>query len=456
MKKLTILLFNLVLGMSLLAQQPADRSKMENERKAIQKELQEIQGVYNKVKGQRRETIGQLNLLQKKMSLQNRYINNINKEIKILSDELYLSQLEVNKLQKELDTLRSQYARSVIYAYKNRSTYDYLNFIFSASSFNDALKRVAYLRSYRTYRQEQVANIVETQKKIEDRKQQLMAKRTQKSGALQNQTQQFNVLQEQRKEKDEVVAKLKSKESELSKQITARKKKDAQLKNAIAAIIRREIEARRKAEEAERKRLAAIEKERRDREERERKAAAAATAGSGSATSTPTRSTPSRPTVTEKREESSASTVALNAKEVALSNSFAGNKGKLPWPVDNGYVSIPFGTYSIPGTSIKGENPGITITTPSPGTSVKAVFDGEVLSVFNLGDGTMAVTISHGKYFSTYSNLSGVSVGRGSNVRTGQAIGRAAADDEGGSGGKLDFLLMINTQNVNPTPWLRR
>lgn len=452
MKKLTFLLFNLVLGLTLLAQQPADRSKMENERKAIQKELKEIQGVYDKVKGQRRETLGQLNLLQKKMSLQNRYINNINKEIKILSDELYLSQLEVNRLQKELDTLKAQYARSVIYAYKNRSTYDYLNFIFSASSFNDALKRVAYLRSYRTYRQEQVANIVETRQKIEDRKQQLMAKRAQKSGALQNQTQQYNVLQDQRKEKDQVVAKLKSKESELSRQITARKKKDAQLKNAIAAIIRREIEARRKAEEAERKRLAAIEKERRDREERERKAAAAATASSGSA------STPARTSTPERREERAAApaTVALNAKEVALSNSFAGNKGKLPWPVDNGYVSIPFGTYSIPGTSIKGENPGITITTPSPGTTVKAVFDGEVLSVFNLGDGTMAVTISHGKYFSTYSNLSGVSVSRGANVRTGQAIGRAAADDEGGSGGKLDFLLMINTDNVNPSPWLRR
>ena len=453
MKKLTILLFTLVLGLSVSAQ-TVDRSKMENERKAIQKELKEIQGVYDKVKGQRRETIGQLNLLQKKMSLQNRYITNINKEIKILSDELYLSQLEVNRLQKELDTLKAQYARSVIYAYKNRSTYDYLNFIFSASSFNDALKRVAYLRSYRTYRQEQVANIVETQQKIEDRKQQLMAKRTQKSGALQNQTQQYNVLQEQRKEKDEVVAKLKSKESELGRQITARKKKDAQLKNAIAAIIRREIEARRKAEEAERRRLAAIEKERRDREERDRKAAAAATASSGSASSTPARSTPSR--TTEREESAAPASVALNAKEVALSNSFAGNKGKLPWPVDNGYVSIPFGTYSIPGTSIKGENPGITITTPSPGTSVKAVFDGEVLSVFNLGDGTMAVTISHGKYFSTYSNLSGVSVSRGANVRTGQAIGRAAADDEGGSGGKLDFLLMINTQNVNPSPWLRR
>jgi septal ring factor EnvC (AmiA/AmiB activator) len=420
---------------------------MENERKALQKELKEIQSVYNQVKGQRRETIGQLNLLQKKMSLQNRYIGNINKEIKILNNEVYLSTLEVNKLQKQLDTLRTQYARSVVYAYKNRSTYDYLNFIFSASSFNDALKRVAYLRSYRTYRQQQVANIIETQKAIEDRKQQLLGKKTQKSHALQSQAQQYKVLEDQKKEKDAVVNKLKSKESELSKQITARKKKDAQLKNAIAAIIRREIEARRKAEEAERKRLADAEKARKAREAKP--TTTTADRDDDAATTTTSRTT-------TKKETTTAAPVALNAKEVALSNSFAGNKGKLPWPVDNGYVSIPYGTYSIPGTSIKGDNPGITIATPSPGTSVKAIFDGEVLSVFNLGDGTMAVTISHGKYFSTYSNLSGVSVSRGSNVRTGQAIGRAAADDEGGAGGKLDFLLMINTQNVNPTPWLRR
>lgn len=449
MKKLSFLLFNLFLGLSLLAQQPADRSKMESERKELQKELKEIQSVYNQVKGQRRETIGQLNLLQKKMSLQNRYIGNISKEIRILNDEVYLSTLEVNRLQKQLDTLRSQYARSVVYAYKNRSTYDYLNFIFSASSFNDALKRIAYLRSYRTYRQQQVANIIETQKAIEERKQQLLGKKTQKNQALQNQTEQYKVLEEQKKEKDAVVSKLKSKEKDLNKQITARKKKDAQLKNAIAAIIRREIEARRKAEEAERKRLADAERE---RKAREAKVAAANNKDDDDAATT-TKTTSS---AAKKETASAPTTIALNAKDVALSNSFASNKGKLPWPVDNGYVSIPYGTYSIPGTSIKGDNPGITITTPSPGTTVKAIFDGEVLSVFNLGDGTMAVTISHGKYFSTYSNLSGVSVSKGSNVRTGQSIGRAAADDEGGSGGKLDFLLMVNTSNVNPTPWLRR
>ncbi len=412
--------------------QTVDKSKLENERKALQKELKEIQGVYNQVKGQKKETIGQLSLLQKRLHVQGKYIGNINKEIKLITDDIYVSSLELNKLQRQLDTLKSQYARSVVYAYKNRSNYDYLNFIFSANTFNDALKRIAYMRSYRVYRQEQVQNIVETQNAIEDRKSKLLGKKTQKSSALQNQTQQLNVLEVQKKEKDQVVAKLQSKESDLRKNITKRKKMDAQLKNAIAAIIRREIEARRKEEEAENLR-------------RRREAEALAK-------STPGAAAPAKAAAIKKTKGTS---VPLNAKEVALSSSFSSNKGKLPWPVDNGFVSIPFGTYTVPGTSLKDVNSGLTITTPSANTPVKAAFDGEVTAVFNMGDG-MAVVISHGKYRTVYNNLSDVSVSKGASVRTGQSIGRTAADDEGGSGGKLDFFLMMDKQYINPSPWLRR
>lgn len=443
MKKVLVVLILSLACFSTFAQSAEDRARMEKERQAIQKELKEIQSVYTKVKGQKKETLGQLTLLQRKMNLQGKYIGNINKEIKIITNEIYSSTKELNQLQAQLDTLKAQYARSVVYAYKTHSTYDYLNFIFSANSFNDALRRIAYLKSYRAYRQQQVADILETQKLIAQRKEELLGKKTQKSTALQNQEKQLDVLADQKKEKAEVVSKLKSKESELSKQITARKKKDAQLKNAISAIIRREIEARRKAaEEKERKR---------------REAEALIAANNKANASKEDKSTKENNTASTTKTEAPVRTsnaIPLNDKEVALSNNFASNKGKLPWPVDNGYVSIHYGTYEVPGTSIKGDNPGITIGTPSVGTTVKAVFDGEVIGVFNLGD-AMAVTISHGKYFTTYSNLSSVSVSKGATVSTGQAIGRAAADDEGSGGGKVDFLLMIGQNNVNPEPWLR-
>jgi murein hydrolase activator len=426
MKKILVAILLFLGSVAGFAQTAEDKAKMERERQAIQQEIKEIQSVYNKVKGQKKESLGQLNLLQKKLALQDKYINNINKEIKIVSDEIYLSTLEVNRLQRQLDTLKAQYQKSVVYAYKNKSTYDYLNFIFSSNSFNDALKRISYLKSYRSYRQEQVANILETQKQIEDRKQQLLGKKTQKSSALKNQTQQMQVLAEQKKEKDQVVSKLKSQESDLAKQISTRKKRDQQLKNAIAAVVRREIEAARKEAEARAK----------------AKAAANPTTSVAAPGGTAKTTTTAKPK----------SYLDLNEKDIALNSSFEKNRGKLPWPVDNGFVSIPFGSSKVGGLSM--DNPGITISTPSSGGTVKAVFDGEVSSVSNLGDGMM-VMVRHGKYFSVYSNLASANVSKGTQIRTGQSIGRAGTADDG-SGGQIDFLLMIESRNVNPEPWFRR
>ncbi|MDP9230653.1 MAG: peptidoglycan DD-metalloendopeptidase family protein, partial [Bacteroidota bacterium] len=340
-----------------------------------------------------------------------------------------LSTLEINKLQKQYDTLKMQYARSVVYAYKNRSTYDYLNFIFSASNFNDALKRIAYLKSYRAYREKQVNTILETQKLIEQRKHENLVRRQQKHSTLQVQTKEIKELEDQKREKDAVVSKLKSKEKDLAKQMAVKKKKNKQLNNAIAAIIRREIDEG----EKERRRLAALEKGKEK-----------------TTTITNPATTTTKPVKTEEKR----SALELNAKDIALGKNFETSRGRLPWPVDQGFVSIRFGSYQVEGTLLKGDNPGITITTPSAGVPVKSVFDGEVAGVYNMGDG-MAVTIRHGKYFTTYSNLSSVSVSKGATVRTGQGIGRAAIAEDG-SGGQIDFILMIETRNVNPEPWLRR
>ncbi|OLY91459.1 Septal ring factor EnvC, activator of murein hydrolases AmiA and AmiB [Cnuella takakiae] len=480
MKKLCALLITVLLGTLAFGQVVADRARMERERAAIQKEISEIQSQYNKVKGQKKETLGQLSLLQKKLALQNQYINNINKEIKVVSDEIYLSTLEINRLQRELDTLRLQYARSVVYAYKNKSNYDYLNFIFSASSFNDALKRVRYLKSYRSYRQQQVDNIVQTQQQITDRKNQLLGKKQEKNAALTNQTQQKQVLDEQRKETDAVVAKLKSQESDLGKQLAEKRKRDQQLKGAIAAVVRREIEAARKRAEEEERRRVAAEKERIARERAAARAAkaaadkaaadkaaadrAAAARKNNAATGNTTAKTTAPPVavatpkVEEEEEEEIKvaprkveSYLNLNEKDVALNTGFQNNRGKLPWPVDNGVVSIPFGRSKV--GSLDFDNPGITISTPAAGASVKAVFDGEVSSVANLGDGMM-VMVRHGKYFTIYSNLSSANVSKGSQIRTGQVIGRTGPADDG-SGGQIDLLLMVESKNVNPEPWLR-
>ncbi|MER3470454.1 MAG: hypothetical protein C4330_03755 [Chitinophagaceae bacterium] len=428
MKKILVTTLFSFFTLFLFAQQ--DRAAMELERAQLQKEISAIKGDYSKVKKQKQATLAQLNVLLHRMDLQDKYIGNINKELNIIGNDIYTKTLEINHLQRELDTLKAQYARSVVYAYKNRSTYDYLNFIFSANNFNDALKRIAYLKKYRQYREQQAREIVETQHRILDNKQQLLGKQKEKNVALKNQKEQLEELEAQKKEKDKVVSELKFKEKELNKQLALKNKRDKELKNAIAAMLRREIEAARKRAAAE----AAAAKAKEN----------ATTNNSNTATATPKKTT-------AKPKEYS---VFNTDKDIALSSNFSNNRGRLPWPVDNGVVCIHYGHYNVPGTKVSGDNPGITLCTPSAGATVKAVFDGEVTAVTNEGD-IMTVMIRHGKYFTIYSNLSSANVNRGDNVRTGQSIGRVAEDDDG-SGGKLEFLMMQEYTKLNPEPWLRR
>jgi len=427
MKRLFFLFVFVFIGAGFIYAQD-DKAQMEKERQEIQQELADLQKNYNQIKGQRSATLGQLSVLKRKIQVQERYLNNINREIRYLNDDIYSSTLEIIKMRKQLDTLKAQYARSVVYAYKNRSNYDFLNFIFSATNFNDALKRITYLKSYRSYREQQVNSIIETQQQIEKRKQLQIGQMNEKKMAIQNQAKQVEVLQGQKKEKDEAVNELRSQEKELKKQIASKQKRDRDLKSAILAIVRRE--AKKAEEEAKAK----------------AKAKESITTTDVSAANTNTRT--ATPTAKPK------SYLDLNAEDVKLNASFESNRGKLPWPVDNGVVSIHFGPYEVEGTKLRGDNPGITIATPSAGMAVKSVFNGEVAGVYNMGDG-MAVTIRHGKYFTTYSNLTSVTVGKGMDVATGQAIGKVGQSDDG-SGGQIDFILMIETKNVNPEPWLRR
>jgi len=427
MKRLFFLFVFLFGGATFIYAQD-DKAQMEKERQDIQQELADLQKNYNQIKGQKSATLGQLTVLKRKIQVQERYLNNINREIRYLNDDIYSSTLEIIKMRKQLDTLKAQYSRSVVYAYKNRSNYDFLNFIFSATNFNDALKRIAYLKSYRSYREQQVNSIIETQQQIEKRKQLQIGQMNEKKLAIQNQAKQVEVLQSQKKEKDEAVTELRSQEKELKKQIASKQKRDRDLKSAILAIVRREAK---KAEEEAKAKAKAKEN--------------VTTADVGAANSN-TRTT--APAAKPK------SYLDLNAEDVKLNASFESNRGKLPWPVDNGVVSIHFGPYEVEGTKLRGDNPGITIATPTAGMAVKSVFNGEVAGVYNMGDG-MAVTIRHGKYFTTYSNLTSVSVGKGMDVATGQAIGKVGQSDDGG-GGQIDFILMIESKNVNPEPWLRR
>ncbi len=449
-KLIFILLLSCMVGSSNAQQSKEDLQRKQQDLKS---EIEVLNRTLREIRKSKKQSIGQLELYKRKIRAREELIQNINKDIRTLDDNIYLSSLQINKLRKELDTLKAAYAKSLVFAYKNRSNYDYLNFIFSAATFNDAIKRITYLKSYRQYREQQVNNILETQQLIEDKIAQLNDNKKQKSVALQDQGKQLKVLEVDKKEQDQAVAQLKTKESSLASEIKAREKQRKKMREAIASIIRRE-----QKQAMERARIAKLREAERLKKEREARAAAAAKNAAANTGNNPAPKVVEPEPVKEgvaKRPAGNRTYSAFESTEEgkAQSLSFEGGRGRLPWPVDAGYVSIPFGNYKIPGTTLTGQSDGYTITLPV-GSSVKSVSDGNVSSVFDLG-GEQAVIVRHGKYFTTYSHLSSVNVSRGQEVRAGTVVGRAAENDDG-EGEVLFMVTNEKGQSLNPQAWLKK
>ncbi len=429
-KIVTILVF-LLFVLNAGAQEVEDKDALQKEREKLKKEIAETEKALAEVRKTARVNIGGLTLINKKIDLQGNVIENISGEIKTLNNNIYLAQKDIVKMSRVLDTLKEEYARSMVYAYMNRSNYDFLNFIFSASSFNDAIKRIAYLKSYRSYREMQAENILRTQQMLEDRIKVLSGTKQRKNVVLQERDKELTLLEKQQQEKQLIVNKIKGQQKELTAQVNGKKKQDAKLRNMISAMIRREIEiARADAARKEKERLAGLKKN----------AASSNTAAANSNTSKA-----AGPPVVKKSNSVLVSTEA----DKALDANFERNRGSLPWPAA-GFISAHFGPNKLPG-GINYDNPGVTLGVKI-GEPVKAVFDGEVTLVSYIED-KQAVFLKHGKYFTVYSNLGSANVQRGDNVKIGQVIGKAGSNDEGQ--GQVDFIIMKESNNVNPEQWLK-
>ena len=418
------------------------REELERQRQQLRKEIEQTEKLLNSNKAQTKESLVQWKLINNKVNLQDRVIDNINRDLRVLNNNLFNTQKDINRYDRLLDTLKQEYAKSMVYAYKNRSNYDFLNFIFSAASFNDAIKRITYLKSYRNYREMQGQNILRTQELRRKKREELGSTKLEKNKTLEVQSKEMQNLEAQQKEKDRILAELKKQGKVLNNQIAAKQKQMQKVNNAIAAAIKRA------QEEAKRAALAKAAEEERKRKELEKAAAKTNTNPDNSTANSNTKSvsTTSKTKVPAKKPES----VLLNEGNAALNASFEKNRGGLPWPVDRGVVIMHYGSNTLPsGTIIN-----VTSTTISAdiGSPVKAVFNGTVTTVQSIED-MQVVIIQHGRYFTTYSNLSGVSVQRGQEITTGQVIGKVAANFDGV--GAIDFYMSNETSNFDPERWLR-
>lgn len=428
LKNFFISILFLSFGTVVFAQQGSSED-LRRQQAEIQKEINELKETLKATQKNKKASLGELAMVQKKLRLREQAIDNISDQINLIQGTINQSRGEINKLRMELDTLKVQYEKSVVYAYKNRSNYDFLNFIFSAASFNDAVKRVEYLKTYRNYRQQQAENIRNTQTSLHQKIASLEETKKVKDEVLHKQEKEKLVLVDERKEKDEVVSKLKAREKEITKELTAKAKNDRLLRNSISVAVKREMDKARAAAAA---------------------ADAAAKKADAAAPKAPVTTNATNPVAVKPTRAKSV--LEATPEGAIISADFEKNKGKLPWPVENANVKIHFGLYSIEGQNVKGNNPGLTIET-NEGGQVKAVFDGEVVYIFDV-DGTTTVMVRHGKYFTTYGNLANVAVSKGQKVTVGQRIGKVTNNNDGN--GELEFLIMQENHEVNPEAWLRR
>ncbi len=440
--------------------QQLTRDELQKQQQQIQREINELNNELASIKGNKKAALRAYKTVQNKIKARESLINNIRKDVKILEETLFKNEREIYRLNKELDTLKMNYAKSLVFAYKNRGSNEYLNFLFSSRDFNDAIKRVTYLKSYRQNRETQAQTISKTQDLVKETIGKLSTNRNEMKGALQTQSSQLLILEDDKKEKDQAVSQLKDQEKDINAQITKRQKENQKLAAAVKAAIRRDIED---AQRKERDRLAKLkaasaeeQKRQKDLLDKERRDAIAKNNNRSSPTTSRAKTIDETTTgvTVNKSIDRVASVFESTPEGLTMSLNFENNKGRLPWPIDGGTVTGEFGIQMIPGTKLKENNDGILITS-NVGATIKCVADGEVSSVQDLDGEYQAVLVKHGKYFTLYNRLSSVNVTRGQSVRAGTVIGKVGANLQ--NDGLFEFQVITEKQQYqNPRNWLKR
>ncbi len=478
--RLTAIVIFILFCLPVHAQQPTS-AELEARRKSILESIRQTEEQLEATKNDKKATMGQLRALQSKLAERQRLISNINDEIERLNSNITTSTQEVAHLRENLATLKIRYAQSVRYAYRSRSSYDMLAFLFSSADFNEAVRRMKYLKKIRDYRKLQADEIRRTQGIIIKKIDVLNTEKSTKDNLLTDQEKQKLEIQKETNETNSVVNELKGREKQLEVKVEKDKRAAKQLNKAIQDVIRREIEARHKAEEEARRR-----EEARKAEEARKQAAAQAAAASKGATVAPginSRPLPEGPinngknnTQPAKTNNTAANTqpassaavqpppktnvapknydLSLTPEANALSNSFESSRGRLPWPVEKGFISQGFGRYHHPiAEKVEMENFGVDIST-AHNAPARSVYDGKVLKVLSVDGKEWTVIIQHGDYYTVYTNLSKVSVQAGQDVRTKQPIGTVNMNDEGES--IINFQVWKGGTKLNPETWIAR
>lgn len=468
------------------------KSEQVQVRKQIQEQERKLQANERDVK----KRLQNLMVINNEIADKRRTIDTIRQDITRLDGDISVLDNQLHTLQAELEERKQRYMKSMRYMHRNRNIQSQLMFVFSAKHLSEMYRRMRFVREYASYQQAQGEAVQHMQQQVAEAYEELKSTKRLKNDLLYKGEQERKSLESKQVEQQQVVTSLKKEQKAIQGIIAQQKKRDAELNARIDKLIAEEIARAKARAEAEAKRKAEAEARKKRAEELARKKAAAEAAArenarriaeakakeakaKAEARAAARRSAEEKARAeaaareaekARKAEERRASEEAkarkreiaaekrktetefvVPAEDQRLSSTFEGNRGRLPMPVTGGYKIVHrFGTNTV--TDVKGhvtlDKKGIDIK-GQPGAQVRSIFDGVVTAVFGYG-GTSVVIVKHGSYLSVYCDLASVSVSRGQQVSTRQAIGRLGSD------GLMQFQLRRGTAKLNPEGWLAR
>jgi murein hydrolase activator len=382
----------------------SSKDKLISKKKQLEDEISFTRKLLEETSKTKNMSINQLNLLKEQIRRREALLREINIEIDSIAQAIEENDDMLIRQSNNLRELKDDYARIIYHEWKTRNSYDRLLFIFSASDFNQAYRRLMYFQQYTDYRKKQAGIILETQSDISLRMHELELQKANKTSLLvNNKTEQERLISE-RAEKDAMLAKLKKREAQIRNILKIKQAEAKKLQSRIENIIAEEI----KKSSAKSKKPATSNTNIKD---------------------------------------------VLTPEEKILSDNFINNKGKMPWPVLSGVISDYFGEHDHPVLEgIKVKNNGIDLSTEK-GAAARVIFKGTVSNIVSITASNTAVIIRHGDYFTVYSNLQNVSVQKGDNVATKQNIGTIYTDPQENKT-ELHFELWQGKTLQNPTDWL--
>lgn len=427
---------------SFIWSQETQQEKLEQRKAQIQQEIRENEKLLQSVKKKEKTAVNVIVIQSNKIKLKEKLINTTEKQAKLLSNDMYINQLKINKLKRELVVLKEDYAKMIVKSYKSRSEESRAMFILSSENFLQAYKRAQYMKQYTSYRKIQGEEIKVKSKDLVQYNDKLDVQKTAKKKLIAENEKERLALEKEKQEQQKLVNSIKKDKNKIAADIKKKQQEARSIDKQINRLIREAI--------AESNRRAAMEKAK-------AKALANANANAKAESKTLTKAETKAESKKMEREAAAApvssTKIELTPEAKIVADNFRANRGRLPFPVERGFISLGYGDQAHPVyKSLMIHNSGVEITTDH-GANARAVFDGVVSSVIVLSPVNKAVMIQHGDFFTVYQNLSSVSVSKGEQVSRKQNIGKVRTNGETGKT-IIKFLILQNTTYNNPASWL--